>query len=82
MAKLFSPVHSAKSGDHAGLGLSIVHGLVQSMDGIIMCRSDGSGTTFELLLPVDAKIIDAGMVGEVEDISQGRKYIGDSYGRN
>ena len=77
LAKLFSPVRSAKSGDHAGLGLSIVHGLVQKIGGIIMCRSDGNGTTFELLLPVDA---DAGVV--VEDILQSRKSIGDNYGRN
>ncbi|OFZ67715.1 MAG: hypothetical protein A2V79_01935 [Betaproteobacteria bacterium RBG_16_56_24] len=54
LAKLFTPVRSAKSGDHAGLGLSIVHSLVQNMEGIIMCRSNGSGTTFELLLPIDA----------------------------
>ena len=65
LAKLFSPVHSAKGGDHAGLGLSIVHGLVQSLEGIIMCRSNGSGTTFELLLPVDA-----GTNIEVEEVSQ------------
>ena len=77
LAKLFSPVHSAKSGDHAGLGLSIVHGLVQSMEGIIMCRSDGNGTTFELLLPVDT-----GSDVDIEGISQSRKSIGDSYGRN
>ena len=77
MAKLFAPMHSDKSGDHAGLGLSIVHGLVQSMAGIIMCRSDGNGTTFELLLPVDA-----GASSDVEDTSQNRKFIGDRYGRN
>ena len=76
LAKLFSPVRSAKNGDHAGLGLSIVHGLVQNLGGIIMCRSNGSGTTFELLLPVDAETdVDVG------DVSQSRKYIGGHYGR-
>ena len=68
LAKLFSPVRSAKGGNHAGLGLSIVHGLVRSLEGIIMCRSNGSGTTFELLLPVDA-----GTNIEVEEVSQSRK---------
>ncbi|MDO8413266.1 MAG: HDOD domain-containing protein [Gallionellaceae bacterium] len=54
LAKLFSPIRSAKSGDHAGLGLSIVHRLVQDMGGMIMCRSNGSGTAFEILLPVNS----------------------------
>lgn len=77
LAKLFSPIRSAKSGNHAGLGLSIVHGLVQNLGGIIMCRSDGNGTTFELLLPVDV-----GLDADIEDISQSKKSIGGSYGRN
>ena len=77
LAKLFSPVRSAKGGNHAGLGLSIVHGLVQDLGGIIMCRSNGSGTTFELLLPVEA-----GTDIDVENISQHRKSIGGSHGRN
>ena len=77
MAKLFSPMRSAKDGDHAGLGLSIVHGLVQGMGGIIMCRSNSAGTTFELLLPVDA-----GMDGDKVNNLQNKKFIGDTYGRN
>ena len=52
LAKLFSPIRSAKSGNHAGLGLSIVHRLVQNMGGMIMCRSNSGGTIFEILLPV------------------------------
>lgn len=76
LAKLFSPVRSTKGGDHAGLGLSIVHGLVQSLAGMIMCRSNGSGTTFELLLPVSSVTNN-----EIETESQPRKHIGESYGR-
>jgi len=53
LAKVFTPVKSTKGGDHAGLGLSIVHGLVKGLGGEIMCRSNDGGTTFELLLPVD-----------------------------
>ena len=77
LAKLFSPVRSVKSGDHAGLGLSIVHGLVQELDGIIMCRSNNSGTLFEILLPVDGSSTDG-----VEDNPQSLRSIGGNYGRD
>jgi signal transduction histidine kinase len=52
MANLFSAVRSSKAGPHHGLGLSIVHGLVKKIDGLISCRSGRSGTSFEILLPV------------------------------
>ncbi|MGV7210863.1 HDOD domain-containing protein [Oxalobacteraceae bacterium A2-2] len=51
LANLFSPVRSAKEGAHHGLGLSIVHGLVKKMQGLITCRSGRAGTAFEILLP-------------------------------
>jgi len=51
MAKLFSPVRSTKTGDNRGLGLSIVHGLVQKLQGNITCKSSALGTSFEILLP-------------------------------
>jgi putative nucleotidyltransferase with HDIG domain len=52
LAGLFSPVKSSKPGSNRGLGLSIVHGLVTKMNGMILCRSNGNGTTFEILLPL------------------------------
>ncbi|MDB5961273.1 MAG: histidine kinase [Massilia sp.] len=51
LANLFSPVRSAKEGQHHGLGLSIVHGLVKKIGGTITCRSSPAGTSFEILLP-------------------------------
>ena len=51
LANLFSAVRSTKEGAHHGLGLSIVHGLVKKMQGLITCRSGKTGTTFEILLP-------------------------------
>jgi signal transduction histidine kinase len=51
LANLFSPVRSGKEGPNHGLGLSIVHGLVKKMQGLITCRSGKTGTTFEILLP-------------------------------
>ncbi|WP_234484898.1 HDOD domain-containing protein [Noviherbaspirillum pedocola] len=52
LAGLFSPVKSTKPGANRGLGLSIVHGLVSKLNGMILCRSNGGGTTFEILLPL------------------------------
>ena len=51
MAKLFSPVQSAKPGAHRGIGLSIVRTLVTKIDGLITCSSTTAGTQFEILLP-------------------------------
>ena len=51
LANLFAPVQSSKPGAHHGLGLSIVHSLVQKMQGLISCRSGQAGTSFEILLP-------------------------------
>jgi signal transduction histidine kinase/HD-like signal output (HDOD) protein len=51
LANLFSAVRSTKDGAHHGLGLSIVHGLVKKIGGMIACRSGRGGTTFEILLP-------------------------------
>ena len=52
MANLFSTVRSTKEGQHRGLGLSIVHGLVSKADALISCRSGRTGTSFDILLPV------------------------------
>ena len=78
LAKLFSPVRSVKSGDHAGLGLSIVHGLVQDMGGNITCRSSSTGTTFEMLLLVDSGTAD----GLDNENSLNLKSIGGIHGRD
>lgn len=49
--KLFQPVQSTKGGGHAGLGLTIVYSLVKELGGVISCRSDNTGTRFQILLP-------------------------------
>lgn len=48
---LFSPVDSLKPGLNRGVGLSIVHRLVEKLGGKISCQSTPSGTTFTLYLP-------------------------------
>ncbi|MBI3222948.1 MAG: HDOD domain-containing protein [Nitrosomonadales bacterium] len=67
MAHLFAPVRSSKSGANRGLGLSIVHGLVTRLNGKIECRSEESGTVFEILLPAIDNAASA--VGEPERIA-------------
>jgi putative nucleotidyltransferase with HDIG domain len=51
LVQLFKPVKSSKVGHNRGIGLSIVHGLVQQLSGTIQCSSSTSGTSFEILLP-------------------------------
>jgi HD-like signal output (HDOD) protein/nitrogen-specific signal transduction histidine kinase len=54
LANLFTPVRSDKAGPNHGIGLSIVHSLVKKMNGLISCRSNADGTSFEILLPARA----------------------------
>jgi C4-dicarboxylate-specific signal transduction histidine kinase len=51
MAKLYSPVQSTKAGENRGLGLSIVHKLVNGINGQVNCKSTKAGTEFEIRLP-------------------------------
>ena len=51
--RLFEPYTSTKTGDHSGLGLSVVHGIITALGGSIDCESaPGLGTTFIIELPV------------------------------
>jgi signal transduction histidine kinase len=49
--QLYLPVNSSKGGHHSGLGLSIVKKLVDEIDASIVCRSNSSGTEFQILIP-------------------------------
>lgn len=49
--RIFNPMESAKGEGHAGIGLSIVKALTQSLNGSITYKSNTSGTTFQISLP-------------------------------
>ncbi len=56
MNHLFEPFFSARKENHAGLGLSIAHGIVHKLGGEIHVESEaGQGATFTVILPVKPK---------------------------
>jgi signal transduction histidine kinase len=53
MGTLFEPVETEKGEGHAGLGLSIVKTLTESLEGFITYKSNTGGTTFQISLPLE-----------------------------
>lgn len=52
LKNLYKPVTSTKGKSHSGLGLSIAKKLIDEMDGDISCKSNASGTTFNIHFPL------------------------------
>ena len=68
MASLFSPLPSTKPGKNRGVGLSIVHGLVQKLGGLISCRSSKEGTVFEVLMPAKKQLVPVAAPAAARDL--------------
>ena len=52
--RIFDPFFTTKSrGEGTGLGLNIVHGIIEKHKGTIRCESDARSTTFIITLPLN-----------------------------
>ena len=74
LEQIFEPFLTTKApGKGAGLGLSVVHGIVKNHDGRITCRSTpGEGTSCRIYLPPAEAGMEKKPVAEKKAYQEGR----------
>ncbi|MEW6350891.1 MAG: PAS domain S-box protein [Thermodesulfobacteriota bacterium] len=75
--RIFDPcVRTKDEGKGAGLGLSIVYGIVKNHRGLVRCESKpGKGTTFLVYLPAASKEPRAESLNQTDHLSRGSKTV-------
>lgn len=74
---IFTPFFTTKApGEGTGMGLSVVHGIVQELDGYITVESElGKGSTFQVLLPFAESQVSHHLLSSEEPLPTGRESI-------
>jgi two-component system, cell cycle sensor histidine kinase and response regulator CckA len=77
LQRIFTPFFTTKEpGEGTGMGLSVVHGIVQELGGEITVQSQpGTGTVFTVLLPVVSHGLSGSLTSSEEPLPTGTEHI-------